>query len=196
MVKKNQSIDKSTFIGGYYIDPKVCDLMVEYFNTNKDIAISGRMISKGEFVVDEEVKDSIDLGFGRDEMHQPIKSYRDELQKCLDAYIKDFEYAGRTSHYNINTRTNIQYYKPNGGFKAWHFERLGRATSNKCLAFLTYLNDLEDGGTEFYYQKIKTQAQKGLTIIFPTDWTHTHRGVLSENEEKYIVAGWYSYIGD
>jgi len=196
MIKRDKSIDKSTFIGGYYIDPVVCDLMVDYFETNKEMAASGNTISQGKLVVNKDAKDSLDIGFGKDEMHQPIRSYRIELQKCLDAYTKDFEYVNGMSHFNIDTMTNIQYYPPGGGFKRWHFERLGKATSNKCLAFLTYLNDLENGGTEFYYQKLKTKAEKGLTIIFPTDWTHTHRGVVSDSHEKYIVAGWYSYIGD
>ena len=33
---------------------------------------------------------------------------------------------------------------------------------------MTYLNDVKDGGTEFMYQNIKTQAEKGLTLIWPS----------------------------
>ena len=57
---------------------------------------------------------------------------------------------------------------------------------------MTYLNDVEDGGTEFYYQKLKTKAKKGLTLIWPTDFTHTHRGIVSKTKEKYIVTGWFT----
>ena len=59
---------------------------------------------------------------------------------------------------------------------------------------MTYLNDVPKGGTEFYHQKIKTKAEKGLTVIWPSDWTHTHRGIISNTHEKYIVTGWLSYF--
>ena len=58
---------------------------------------------------------------------------------------------------------------------------------------MTYLNDVEDGGTEFYYQGLKTKAEKGLTLIWPSDFTHTHRGIISNTKEKYIATGWFSY---
>ena len=57
---------------------------------------------------------------------------------------------------------------------------------------MTYLNNVPDGGTEFLYQKITTPAKKGLTLIWPSDWTHTHRGQISNEHEKYIATGWYS----
>ena len=41
--------------------------------------------------------------------------------------------------------------------------------------------------------QIKTEAKKGLTLIFPTDWTHSHKSVISKTHEKYIVTGWYHY---
>jgi hypothetical protein len=36
-------------------------------------------------------------------------------------------------------------------------------------------------------------AKKGLTMIWPTDWTHIHRGIVSETKEKMIVTGWYNF---
>jgi hypothetical protein len=60
---------------------------------------------------------------------------------------------------------------------------------------MTYLNDVESGGeTEFLYQNLKIKPQKGLTLIWPTDWTHTHRGIPSMEEEKMIVTGWVHYL--
>ena len=59
---------------------------------------------------------------------------------------------------------------------------------------MTYLNDVDDGGTEFMHQNIITPAVKGLTLIWPADWTHAHRGVISKTKEKYIITGWFSYL--
>ena len=88
---------------------------------------------------------------------------------------------------------NIQYYKKGGGYKVFHCERSYPSTSKRVLVFMTYLNDVKDGGTEFKYQKVITPAKKGLTLIWPTDWTHTHRGQISLLGNKYIVTGWFEF---
>jgi hypothetical protein len=66
---------------------------------------------------------------------------------------------------------------------------------DRHLVFMTYLNDIEDHGeTEFYHQMLKIKPEKGLTLIWPADWTFTHRGNPSPSEQKYIVTGWFNYI--
>ena len=58
---------------------------------------------------------------------------------------------------------------------------------------MTYLNTAKNAGTEFKYYNLKTQAKKGLTLIWPTDFTHTHKGVISKKDEKHIVTGWLTF---
>jgi hypothetical protein len=57
---------------------------------------------------------------------------------------------------------------------------------------MTYLNDVKNGGTEFKYQNLKTEAKEGLTLIWPSDFTHVHRGIIA-NEIKYVITGWYNF---
>jgi hypothetical protein len=64
----------------------------------------------------------------------------------------------------------------------------------RILVFMTYLNDVPDGGTEFIYQNIISPAKKGLTLIWPAEFTHLHRGQISKTKEKYIVTGWFNYL--
>ena len=60
---------------------------------------------------------------------------------------------------------------------------------------MTYLNDVTDKGyTEFWHQDLRFEPKKGLTLIWPADWTYTHRGVPSTTQEKYIITGWLSYL--
>jgi hypothetical protein len=60
---------------------------------------------------------------------------------------------------------------------------------------MTYLNTVTDGGeTEFFWQKIKVKPEKGLTLIWPSDFTHTHRGIPSPSQKKYIVTGWFNIL--
>ena len=66
---------------------------------------------------------------------------------------------------------------------------------SRHLVFMTYLNDVKDDGqTEFYYQRLKIKPEKGLTLIWPADWTFTHRGIASNSEDKYIVTGWLNLV--
>ena len=64
----------------------------------------------------------------------------------------------------------------------------------RLLVFSTFLNTIEQGGeTEFFYQKQKIKAEESKTILFPSFWTHTHRGNKTK-ETKYIITGWCTYI--
>ena len=50
--------------------------------------------------------------------------------------------------------------------------------------------DNEPEVKEFFYQKVKIKPTKGLTLIWPSDFTHTHRGVPATNDTKIIATGW------
>ena len=86
----------------------------------------------------------------------------------------------------------IQYYRPGQGYKEWHSERTSGG-NRRCLVFMTYLNTVPEAGTHFKYQKLTTPAEKGLTVMWPTDFTHTHKGQITKHHEKYILTGWLGY---
>ena len=57
-----------------------------------------------------------------------------------------------------------------------------------------YLNNVYDEGyTEFPNQEKKFQPREGDCLIWPAYFTHTHKGIVSKTETKYIVTGWFSY---
>ena len=66
---------------------------------------------------------------------------------------------------------------------------------SRILVFMTYLNDVTDEGeTEWVYQDVKIQPKKGLSVMWPSEFTHTHRGIPSKTQEKYISTGWINLI--
>ena len=93
----------------------------------------------------------------------------------------------------MNENYQIQKYPVGGGYKTWHFEKSDIKACKRLLVFMTYLNTVEDGGTEFLYQKLITPAKKGLTFIWPSQFTHTHKGTISFSKEKIIITGWFSF---
>ena len=184
-----------SFIGGWYISEKVCDELINFYNINKHLAKSGTLgYNNGVMRNNKDAKESMDLSVHKEYWYHPLNDYRLELQKCLDKFVEKYYYSNQTNYFDINENYNIQYYKPNQGFKHWHCERGDYKNSGaRHLVFMTYLNDVDDGGTEFFHQKLTCPAKKGLTILWPVDWTHTHKGQISKTKEKYIVTGWYSY---
>ena len=109
-------------------------------------------------------------------------------------YKKKYPFSNNVYNYKIFEGMKIQCYGPGEGFYEWHSENDGFETVQKRhLVFMTYLNTLDNAGTEFFHQNITTPCQKGLTIIWPVAWTHTHRGVVNHVGQKYIATGWYNF---
>ena len=51
----------------------------------------------------------------------------------------------------------------------------------------------DQGGTHFTNYDVTTDAVEGRLVIWPAYWTHTHHGVMSPSQTKYIATGWYEF---
>lgn len=98
--------------------------------------------------------------------------------------------SGRHSNYAFK----IQKTKIGGGYHVWHYESANREMCHRLLTWILYLNDVEEGGeTEFLYYPMRVKPKTGTLIIWPTAFTHTHRGNPPISNEKYIVTGWTEF---
>jgi hypothetical protein len=183
----------NNFIGGWYLDDDgLCDALVDFFERapSKSRGLLSGNYGKGN--VDLSGKDSTDVNLPPGDL---ATRYIRQLNQVAREYADQYSYCMRLVPWGIIEPIAIQHYKPGGGFKVWHFERdnSDELVTRRHLAFMTYLNSVRDGGgTSFLYQNITLNAEKGLTLIWPVEWTHTHKGVVSETEQKYIVTGWFS----
>ena len=178
-----------SFVRGQYIDINLCDKIIKFFEKHSDLHLPGA--SGGG--VNEEVKKSSDIDISQTPY---ANEYFYELQNVLEMYMEEYPWANKLSPFTILEGTNIQRYLPGEGFYNWHCEREGVVPliQDRHLVFMTYLNDVEDAGeTEFFHQQFKVKPSKGLTIIWPADWTFIHRGITSPTETKYIVTGWFNF---
>ncbi len=186
------------FISSWTIPEHICDEILDYFKNNPNLHHRGVVLppNSGPPSVDNNYKISTDINISPQNNDRPFGEYRNELQKCLDIYVETYPHVNKIHRFNITEVYNIQHYKKGEGFVAEHCERDGTfdLSLKRCLVFMTYLNDLEDGGTKFIYQDRIVKAQKGKTLIWPADWTHTHVGQISHTQEKTIVTGWFSYL--
>lgn len=186
---KRHNIDVDTHIQGWYIPKKICDDLIKFFKSKKNRQYEG----KTAVGLNKDVKESIDINLAYSD--SALDEYNVYLRKCVSNYVEIYDYVKTLGKIENNREEyNIQYYKPGGGFKKWHSENNNHYIfRDRVLVFMTYLNDVPKGGTEFLYQKYTSPAKKGLTLIWPAQFTHLHRGQIAKHE-KYIITGWLHYV--
>ena len=188
---------KSTnFVWGRQIDDKICDGLIEFWENQRFLnVVEGQVYAQGEIAVDKDYKDSLDCIIPPQIAMPMIQDYLGALQGVVDDYINAFPFCN-TSKFRVVEPLSMQHYPIGGGFKKWHTERINSLPGSvyRHLVFMTYLNDVPDGGTEWYHQDLYIPAKKGYTVVWPADWTHFHRGRVSETSEKKIITGWLSYV--
>lgn len=182
------------FIGCWKIEQEsLMDEIISYFENNPDKHEFG---ASGIGEVNKDTKDSIDISIKPKDIKSKkmlvFQKYFAHLNECYWDYLNQYDFIEKKLD-NMNIGPfNIQKYNKNGHFKKWHCERESIATSHRVFAWMTYLNDLDSGYTDFLHYDISIKPEKGKTLIWPAEWTHAHRGqeVL---EDKYIITGWFHF---
>jgi hypothetical protein len=117
----------------------------------------------------------------------------DALHQCIQRYSSKYFV---TRQLKASTKeVKIQKTPPRGGYHFWHCENFNRETATRALAWMIYLNDIPqgEGETEFIWQKLRIQPEAGKCLLWPTQFTHTHRGNPVYSTTKYIATGWYTF---
>ena len=98
-------------------------------------------------------------------------------------------YDNHSNYFFKLQKTNI-----GGGYHKWHAENGTVGGVNRILAWTLYLNDVEEGGeTEFLYYPRRIKPEAGTFVLWPSAFTHTHRGNPPISNTKYIVTGWIEF---
>jgi hypothetical protein len=168
------------FIEKYKVDKNICNDLLKYYKSNKEYKFPRRNISN-----------TIEAYFFNSSTDKKIINFFKTLSKCVNEYI--FKY-GIKNKVKTSITNHIQHYSANTGYFNLHYER-DFIYSNRQLVYMLYLNTVKDkGGTEFPYQQKIFSAIKGDLLIWPSDFTHPHRGIVSPTEEKYIATGWFEIV--
>ena len=182
------------FISSWMLnDTDMCDEIVNFFEANPVEQSIGTIGGS----VNESQKKTTDIPIKpkllEQEKYKIFKIYIKNLVNCFNDYKKQWPFLNTIKGVEIGT-FNLQKYSPGGHFSAVHTERGSSATMHRVLAFMTYLNDVEEGGeTAFHHYDINVKPKKGKTIIWPAEWTHAHSGGVVKKGSKYIVTGWIQF---
>lgn len=114
--------------------------------------------------------------------------------QCAPLYSKKYSILN-VSAPHIIIDAKLQKTCEGEGYHIWHSENGGDHLGwNRLLSFMLYLNDdYEAGETEFLYQKRRIQPQKDRLLVWPAQFTHTHRGNMVLKGTKYVLTGWVEW---
>ena len=183
------------FIGSWVLEPaSLCDNLIDYFESNKTKQGVGTL-SGGKNL---DAKISTDISVSPNEINLPgnevFNNYFRGLFECHKDYIAQWPFLGEFAENLEIGKFNLQRYHSGEHYQRLHSERTSLSCSHRVLAWMTYLNDVDDGGsTYFSHYDIEVQPRKGLTLIWPAEWTHVHKGNIVTAGSKYIITGWMNF---
>jgi len=186
---------KTTFVGCWNInDDNLCKKIIDFFEKRKDLQKKG-VTGYGK---DEKAKKSIDISLDpknlNDKEFENVKMYIDKLYECYQDYKEQWPFLKDNLKTLDIPSFNIQKYEVGGHYNLMHCERSSLQSMHRVFAWMTYLNNVDDGGdTYFKHFDLKIKPQMGKTLIWPSEWTHAHRGELLNKGSKYIITGWMHF---
>ena len=183
------------FIGSWNIkNENICKEIINFFEENKSSQREGTII-EGK---DIESKKTTDITVHPNELKnkkfQCFSNYIEQLYKCFIDYQKQWPFLKELINDVDIGSFNVQKYTKGDHFSKIHTERTGLTTLHRVFAWMTYLNNVDDGGTtNFTHYGMKIKPEIGKTLIWPAEWTHAHSGEILNSGVKYIITGWMHF---
>ena len=166
-----------------------CERLITLFEELKGFQHPGETIGG----LNTNIKDCTEILFSPE--HSELDFLLEALQSGLDEYQKRYPFLKKLSTFGQIENISFKRYYPGKAYHGLHCERSGLKTCARMLVWMFYLNDVHDGGETFFpHQEKKVKAEQGKLVIWPSDWTHIHRGITSPTQTKYILTGWFSHI--
>jgi hypothetical protein len=169
------------YIKDNFLSEKECDQVISYFNKLPSKS-SERGNYDGVFIDDEKSPHlkSKELLFLKGRFQQTINDYASvypELNFLDDFFLKEIRF---------------KHWKADKFFDNWHSEQ-DSINPYRVLNFMIYLST-HDCGTQFFDGSV-IKSEKGRLTIFPSYFTHTHRGMpCPEKKDRYMFGGYFNFF--
>jgi hypothetical protein len=177
----------NTFIAGWYLeDLDLCDRLKQFHYDSKDFEYDCNRYQIND--PNDNSHRIVDLN----ETESLYEEYGSIMVQVYDLYRCKFDQATIPNGV-IPDKLELQVYYPLCGDRLLSYRSSKFEHGNRKITFMTFLNDDYQGGeVEFHYQGITVSPEKGLTIMFPSNWTHAYK-VLPVAEaglkDKYVAVG-------
>ncbi len=193
--KKELNTQQPNFIGAWNIkNDNLCKEIINFFENNVMLQKKG-LVASG---IDQNQKRTTEIAIAPKDLKKQefkyLNNYVNELFNCYLDYQIQWPFLKDVIKEVHVGSFNIQKYFPGDHFSKVHSERTCLETSHRILAWMTYLNDVDNGGTtNFTHYDVKVKPEIGKTLIWPAEWTHAHSGEVVNSGVKYIVTGWIHF---
>ena len=188
-------VNIENFIGIFEngIEEEWCDQVVNWYNHITK--------TQPDLIQDRQSADKISPTYKKNSFtYLHNHTHNPEVKKLCDHFMDIlinkvfFEYDKKhhisTFSELVAKEIKVQKTKFEEGYHLWHYEH-GPKFSDRVLVYMVYLNDVEEGGeTEFLYQRRRIKPKKGTIMLFPSNFTHTHRGNPPLSNHKYAITEW------
>ena len=185
------------FIGSWNIEnDDLCKEIINYFEENKKLHQKGTFGTRVDLTKKKTTDIIINPNDLKNDKFKCFNSYINELHKCFVDYQNQWPFM-KSMIKDVDIGSfNVQKYSKGDHFSNVHTERGSIETLHRVFAWMTYLNDVNDGDggeTYFSHYDIRVKPEIGKTLIWPSEWTHAHAGETLNNGEKYIITGWMNF---
>ena len=172
-----------------------CDKYIELFETQSKLRYDRHKLYGDNYKSTNVEDNAIDVlsNFKELSLYSTMRPFMNSFWPCYDKYYKKYsilQNMGKQDVYELK----IQKTEPSQGYHIWHNEKMQRNQQQRVAVLMCYLNDVREGGeTEFLYQHKRIKPKKGSIVIWPSSFTHTHRGNPPLSGSKYIITGWIEF---
>ena len=183
------------FIGSWNTkNYELCKEIISFFEENKTLQKTGVLVSGRDFTKKKTTDINVKPNDLKNDKFKCFNIYIEELYKCFIDYQLQWPFLKSIVKDVDIGSFNVQKYSKGDHYSKIHTERSGLHSLHRVFAWMTYLNNVEDGGTTIfshYNMKIKPEICK--TLIWPAEWTHAHSGEILNSGVKYIITGWMHF---
>tara|TARA_B100000123_G_scaffold272610_1_gene256337 strand:+ start:2708 stop:3409 length:702 start_codon:yes stop_codon:yes gene_type:complete len=186
------------FIGVWSLnDITFTDLLIDFFNSNQMLQMDMKIVSKNGNKIDENVvKGKSILNMKAEGItNTRMLLYFKYLNECYKNYLLRWptiikqEKLGLMNNFELH-----KYVKGSPNNYDPFYKRNQPLAGIYSLSFITFLNSVEKGGElEFYYHGTSIKAYRGVTVIYPSDWTHASKITSNVSDDLYIIRGDIGY---
>jgi hypothetical protein len=169
------------------LPPAFCDEVIDRFEAHPEHQYEGRI---GQVrTKDRSVKATTDLVVSnKDDWKDVDQMFFRSMAAALREFRETFPYFKGPFK---DMGYQVQRYRP-GEFYHWHIDGGSHELSQRQLVAIWYLNDVPGpgGDTQFLYQDVSIEPERGKLVLFPPFWTHEHRAAELKAGVKYIATTW------
>lgn len=194
-----KSKNTESYVGIYDIgDNETCERLINLVDRlwdNQDKVDKNQIYfeSLNEHRLPNSLRQDRALFISNPDYNEDVRTFSNWLQTGFELYCQKYEISHALTS-NTNKFHQVEPFQ--NGYSVLHYEAADGDSARRCLTWLMYLNDVEEGGeTEFPAYGLRVKPKAGRLVIWPAAFTHYHRGNPPFSRKCYVT-GWFYGIED